>query len=370
MSILIINAGSSSIKYTLFEIETLCLIDHALIEEIESHEKGFYRLRELLALHQIDIASIDAIGHRIVHGGEYFSAPIKIDESVLNRINELSSLAPLHNPHQIEGIRAAQSIAPKVPNIAVFDTAFHHTIPEYAYRYPLPYPLQHTYGIRKYGFHGTSHHYMALKASEILNRPLKTLNLITFHIGNGVSVCAIHRGISIDTTMGMTPLEGMMMGTRSGSIDPSIIGFLLTHTVMNIDEIEYMLNHECGLKAVGGTNDMRKIITHAKDGDDSAILAIEMFTYRLKAQLGAYMAILGNIDGIVFTGGIGEHSALIRERICEGLGHFGIRIDHKKNSANDVLFGESESTIALINVLANEEYHIATQVRELLGSIT
>lgn len=365
MSILIINAGSSSIKYSVFETETLKLIDHALIENVVTHLDGFDQLRTLLLLHHIDIRSIDAIGHRVVHGGESFIQPIRIDSDVLKEIKELNSLAPLHNPHNLEGIEAAQSISPDVPHFAVFDTAFHHTMPEYAYRYPLPHPLYHNHRIRKYGFHGTSHHYVALKAAELLNKPLGELNLITLHIGNGVSLCAIQNGISIDTSMGLTPLEGVMMGTRCGSIDPSIIRYLFTHTLMSMDEIDHMLNYDSGLKAITGTNDMRRVIDHAEQNDEDAILGINMFVYRLKMQLGAYIAVLGHVDGIVFTGGIGEHSSLIREQICEGLAFCGIEIDKEKNHRGCTSFEMAKSTIALLKIPTDEEYYIASQIRDL-----
>ncbi|MDD5211875.1 MAG: acetate kinase, partial [Sulfuricurvum sp.] len=220
MSILIINAGSSSIKYSLYDANTLNVIDHGLIEEISNHHEGFEIMKKQLQVHNIDITHVTAFGHRIVHGGERFTVPILIDDIVIEEIKELTSLAPLHNPANLEGFYAARSIAPNAVHIAVLDTAFHHTMPDYAYRYALPNRLYETYHIRRYGFHGTSHSYVSTQAALLLNEPLSQLNFITLHIGNGVSACAIEKGKSIDTSMGMTPLDGLMMGTRSGSIDP------------------------------------------------------------------------------------------------------------------------------------------------------
>lgn len=366
MSMLIINAGSSSIKYTLFDSVTFNRIDCALIENIVSHYAGFRQMQKQLLQHNVDIHSIEFMAHRVVHGGEVYHHPILITEEVLESLSELSVLAPLHNPHNIEGIRAAQEIAPGVPNYAVFDTTYHQTIPPYAYLYPLPSHYYQNYGIRKYGFHGSSHHFVAQKAADLLHKPLETLNLITLHIGNGVSVCAIHSGKSIDTSMGMTPLDGLMMGTRSGSIDPSIVGYLQQHAQMSIDEVEYLLNHECGLQAIAGTNDMRSIIVNATQHEKSAVLAIEMFVYRLKMQLGAYIAIIGRLDGIVFTGGIGEHSSHIRAKVCESMEHLGIVIDMEKNNVGEIRFDHITSHIPLLKIETDEEYYIANEIIKLI----
>jgi len=366
MSILVINAGSSSIKYSLYDTKTLHIIDHGLIEEIVSHDEGFELMRSQLQLHHIDITKINAIGHRVVHGGERFHAPTLVDDVLLDEITTLIPLAPLHNPANIRGIQAAQKIAPNVPNFAVFDTAFHQSMPDYAYRYPLPYDLYETYHIRRYGFHGTSHFYVAQKAALLLKKPLEELNLITFHIGNGVSACAIEKGKSIDTSMGMTPLEGLMMGTRSGSIDPSIIGYLIHEKKITIEGVDTLLNKKSGLLAIAGTNDLRTVIEAKDSGDKNATLAIEMFAYRLRKQLGAYMSVLRGVDAIVFTGGIGEHSALIHEMVCEGLEHLGIRLDRTKNRASKLQIHDQASSVALLVIPTDEERQIALYVQELL----
>jgi acetate kinase len=366
MSILVINAGSSSIKYSLYDFVTLAVIDHGLLEEISNHHEGFERMRAQLLIHNIDISHVNAIGHRVVHGGERFHAPALIDDTLIREISDLIPLAPLHNPANLEGILAAQTIAPNVPNFAIFDTAFHQTMPPYAYRYPLPYNLYETYHVRRYGFHGTSHHYVSTQAAHLLQKPLESLNLISFHIGNGVSACAIEKGKSIDTSMGMTPLEGLMMGTRSGSIDPSIIGYLMHEKKMTIEEIDLLLNKKSGLLAIAGTNDLRSILLAKEQGDTNAALAIDMFVYRLKKQLGAYMAVLQGVDAVIFTGGIGEHSAVIREAMCEGIKHLGIMLNTDKNNNNESRIDDSTSTVALLVIPTDEERQIAVYVQQIL----
>jgi acetate kinase len=366
MSILIINAGSSSIKYSLYESATLRLVDHGLIEEIKDHHEGFETMAKQLEQHGVDITQIDAIGHRVVHGGEKFHEPARIDEELIREITALIPLAPLHNPANIEGIIAARAIAPTVPNFAIFDTAFHQSMPPHAYRYPLAHEFYETYHVRRYGFHGTSHYYVATRAATLLGKALDELNLITLHIGNGVSACAIEKGKSIDTSMGMTPLEGLMMGTRSGSIDPSIIGYLMREKGLSIEEVETLLNKKSGLFAIAGTNDLRSVIEMKERGDEHAALAIEMFAYRLRKQLGAYMAVLRGVDGIVFTGGIGEHSPLIHEMVCEGLEHMGIDLDSAKNRAGETLIHTRESRVSLLVIPTDEELQIALYVKEML----
>lgn len=366
MSLLIINAGSSSIKYTLYEYKTLALIDHGLIEEISDHHEGFEMMRTQLQLHNIDIAQIEAIGHRVVHGGERFHAPTLIDDELLEEIRALSPLAPLHNPANLEGIIAARQIAPYAFHIAVFDTAFHQSIPEHAYLYPLPTRVYEAYRVRRYGFHGISHSYVAAQAAKMLQIPLESLNLITFHIGNGVSACAIEKGKSIDTSMGMTPLDGLMMGSRSGSIDPGIITYLMRQASMSPEQIDAMLNKQSGLLGIAGTNDMRIIIDAADGGESYARLAIEMFAYRLKKQLGAYMVTMSHIDAVVFTGGIGEHSARIRAMMGMGLEHLGIVLDEAKNSANETMIHHDSSAVDLLVIHTDEEMQIALEVKRVL----
>lgn len=365
MSILVINAGSSSIKYSLYDANTLSVIDHGLIEEISNHHEGFEVMKQQLHVHNVDITQVTAFGHRIVHGGERFTQPTLIDDALIEDIRELTSLAPLHNPANLEGVYAARSIAPNAVHIAVFDTAFHHTMPDYAYRYAIPNRLYESYHIRRYGFHGTSHSYVSTQAALLLNRPLSQLNLITLHIGNGVSACAIEKGKSIDTTMGMTPLDGLMMGSRSGSIDPGIITYLANKANMSIGEIDTLLNKQSGLLGIAGTNDMRTIIEASESNDSNAQLAIEMFTYRLKKQLGAYMATMSHVDGVVFTGGIGEHSALIRALTCAGLEHIGIKMDAAKNTLHKSQIHQDESSVKLLIIPTNEELQIALHVKAM-----
>jgi acetate kinase len=366
MSILIINAGSSSIKYSLYESVSLRLIDHGLIEELRDHHEGFEIMRLQFQQHGINITQINAIGHRVVHGGERFHKPALVDDELLSEITAIIPLAPLHNPANIEGIIAARAIAPDVPNFAIFDTAFHQSMPPYAYRYPLPQDWYESYHVRRYGFHGTSHHYVALQASKILQKSLDELNLITFHIGNGVSACAIEKGRSIDTSMGMTPLEGLMMGTRCGSIDPSIIAYITHQSTLSIEAVDAILNKKSGLFAIAGTNDLRSIIEAKNRGDENATLAIDMFAYRLRKQLGEYMAVLRGVDAIVFTGGIGEHSPLIHEKVCEGLKHMGIVLNSDKNVHGEVQIHSEESKVALLVIATDEERQIAHYVKEYI----
>ncbi|MDD4884372.1 acetate kinase [Sulfuricurvum sp.] len=367
MSILVINAGSSSIKYTLYKAITLTPITHGLIEEITDHHAGFLLLEEQLRLHGYDFSSIEAIGHRVVHGGEHFNAPALIDDDVLYEIVSFSVLAPLHNPANLDGIYAARQIAPHVPHIAVFDTAFHQSMPPYAYRYPLPNKLYTDDKVRRYGFHGTSYRYVSAQAALLLDRPLQTLNLIAFHIGNGVSACAISGGKSIDTTMGMTPLDGLMMGSRCGAIDPSIIGYLMHEHHMSIDAVDALMNKQSGLLGIAGESDMRRLIERTRARDENAILAVEMFAYRLKKQLGAFMATMQGVNAIIFTGGIGEHAADIRTLVCQDLEHLGIVIDPEKNNAGVQAIHHTDSRVALLVIPTNEELQIAIDVQQLLN---
>ncbi len=368
MKILVINAGSSSIKYTLFEGEALHVSLKGLIEEVKDHHGAFLQMQEALHVKGIELRKLDAIAHRVVHGGERFSAPALIDAALIDAIKALTPLAPLHNPANLEGIIAARALAPDVPNIAVFDTAFHQSMPAYAYRYPLPHELYKRYGVRRYGFHGTSHRFVAAKAAELLGRDLATCNLITLHIGNGVSACAIKQGRSVDTSMGLTPLEGLMMGTRSGSIDPGIVPYLMREGGFSGEEIDILLNKRSGLKAIGGESDMRLLIDAMHQGDANATLAIEMFCYRLKKQIGGYMAALEGVDAVVFTGGIGEHAPLVRSLTCKGLEHLGIVLDEANNAASHAQIHSAQSRVALLVIPTDEERQIALDAQALLQS--
>jgi acetate kinase len=308
----------------------------------------------------------------VVHGGERFKEPAIIDDRTLEAIRQLIPLAPLHNPANLTGIEVMRELLPDVPQVAVFDTAFHQTMQPKAFLYALPYAFYRSYGVRRYGFHGTSHQYVAREAARHLARPLATLNLITLHLGNGASATAIERGKSIDTSMGLTPLEGLIMGTRCGDLDPAVPFYLAGKTGKPYDEIEGVLNRESGLKGICGVNDMREIQSRALGNDEQAELALGMFCYRVKKYIGAYCAALGSVDAIVFTGGIGENSALVRSRSCEGLSGLGISLDER---ANHVVAGgiteiqAGEGRVKILVVPTDEEREIAQQTVETIKRV-
>lgn len=339
----------------------MALVHSGLFERVVDYEKTLGEILEIVGL-------VDVVGHRVVHGGEFYKESVVIDERVAKDIEDLIVLAPLHNRANLAGIKAVSTLYPTLKQVAVFDTSFHQSIPDYAYRYALPSHLYTQEKIRRYGFHGISHHYMLQKASSYLQKLPQELNLITFHLGNGDSVCAIKNGVSVDTSMGFTPLEGLIMGTRSGDLDPEILLYLQKHKGMSLDEIEVLLNKESGLKGICGVSDMRDIVTLANLGDSKATLAIEMFAYHAKKYLGAYMAVLGRMDAIIFTGGIGEHSVLIREKIVDNLEYFGLIIDPDKNRCEKKEPFEVNSDGAPVKILvihANEEESIAQEIQKL-----
>ncbi|MGD8272109.1 MAG: acetate kinase [Desulfobacterales bacterium] len=393
MKILVLNSGSSSIKYQLFDMRTKTVLASGIIEQIgerqsrlthqtrsdqgsmdeiikteavADHLAGFQLMGGVLkdsgALR--DTGELSGIGHRVVHGGEAFKAPTLINKTVIDTIRQLSPLAPLHNPANLLGIEVAMQSAPQVPHVAVFDTAFHQSLPEHAYCYAIPHDLYKAHQVRRYGFHGTSHGYVAKQAAIMMDRPLDTLNLITLHLGNGASAAAIKDGQCIDTSMGMTPLEGLIMGTRCGDIDPAIIFYLKRKTGLTRDAVESLLNKDSGLKGICGIVDMREVIESAQSGDSRAKLAIEMVCYRIKKYIGAYYAVLGRLDALVFTAGIGEKSALIRAGACQGLSHLGLEVDPAKNespSKNAFEIQTKTSTAKILVVPTNEELEIAEQ---------
>ena len=320
MNILVINSGSSSIKYKFFQMPQEKLRAKGVIEHIG--EKGFQVKDHYTGLRVIlgKINRVEAIGHRVVHGAEKFKNPVLIDASVIKKIRECSALAPLHNPANLGGILACRKLLPAITQVAVFDTAFHQTIPDYAYIYGLPYEYYQEFGLRKYGFHGTSHEYVAHEAARILKKPLSTLKIITCHLGNGASITAVDKGASIDTSMGFTPLEGLVMGTRCGDIDPALVAFIMRKKRFNLSRIDDILNKESGLKGISGiSNDMRKLLLSAERGVKRAKLAIDIFIYRIKKYIGAYMLIMSGCDILVFTGGIGENQPGVRKKICQGI---------------------------------------------------
>ncbi|MBU0549561.1 MAG: acetate kinase [Candidatus Omnitrophica bacterium] len=318
MNILVINCGSSSIKYDLFDMPSQKSLERGVIEHIG--EKGS-RIRDHYSGLKIilsRIAKVEGIGHRVVHGAEKFRKPVLVNNKVLSDIRACSKLAPLHNPANLEGIAACRRLlGSNIPQVAVFDTAFYFQLPEYAYIYALPYNLYANFGIRRYGFHGISHEYVAKKAALTLKKPLRSLNLITCHLGNGCSITAIKKGRAIDTSMGFTPLEGLVMGTRCGDIDPAIITYLARYKGWTLERIDQVLNRQSGLRGISGqSNDMRRLKAKAAKGNKRARLAIDIFVYRIRKYIGAYLAVMGGCDAIVFTGGMGENQKGIRNRIC------------------------------------------------------
>jgi len=319
MKILVLNAGSSSLKYKLFINQNLLI--EGLIENITNYHKGIkeveYKLQKEANIS--NLSSLDVVGHRVVHGGEIFQDSVLITQEVIDTIKSLIPLAPLHNPANLEGILMIAKIAPTLKQVAVFDTAFHQTLPPKAYHYALPHELYQEYGIRRYGFHGTSHQFVTKEASKILGKKLNETSLITLHLGNGASLSAIKNGKSIDTSMGFTPLEGLIMGTRSGDIDPAILLYLSKEHGYTIEQLDTMLNKKSGLLGICHQNDMRQIHSMIKNGNRVAKLALEMFVYRIKKYIGSYYAILGDVDALVFTGGIGENDDISRALILEGL---------------------------------------------------
>ncbi len=398
MIILVINTGSSSIKYQLFNMFDRTVLAGGVLEKIgefeglatytvltgdaksvksnekiPDHRTGMNRIVSLLTDKKLgvikNISEVSAIGHRVVHGGEAFVEPTIINNLVINAIRENINLAPLHNPANITGIEVCQEIFRDVIQVAVFDTAFHHTIPPKAYIYALPYEMYEKYKIRRYGFHGTSHQYVAERAAEMIGRDLGDLNLITTHLGNGGSITAIRSGNSVDTSMGMTPLEGLIMGTRSGDVDPAINAFITRNTTLTNDDVDSMLNSQSGLKGICGMNDMREIMAACEKGDEKSKLAVEMYCYRIKKYIGAYYTILGHVDALVFTAGIGEHSVEIRQFICEGLENLGITLDLSKNRAksqgNRALHAE-DSKVKILLIPTNEELKIAMETNYLI----
>lgn len=402
MKVLVINSGSSSIKFKLFDMLDETVLASGLVErigepnstircsfpagsagedtiseelEITGHESGMLRIGELLSDPQHGVVrskdEIAAIGHRVVHGGEDFRQPVAIDEAVIEVIEKNSALAPLHNPANLDGIRVSRRLFDKAVQVAVFDTAFHQSIPKRAFFYALPYEYYEKYRIRRYGFHGTSHKYVAGECAALLGKSLSECNLITAHLGNGCSMTAIENGRSIDTSLGMTPLEGLVMGTRSGDIDPAIHVFLHRNAGLSLEQIDRVLNTESGLKGLCGSNDMRDIHAAAASGDEHARLALEVQTYRIRKYFGAYLAVLGRVDALVFTGGIGENDHLVRARAVDGLAHFLIEMDQAKNEqriSEPRLISTAASRVQIWVIPTNEELAIGRETVALLNN--
>ena len=401
MKFLVINSGSSSIKYQVIEMETETVLATGLVERIGDEQgrlkNAFYpgtdRERESVAEQPIpnhhsgmmliielltdgekgiirDTSEIDAIGHRVVHGGEDFRGSMRITPDVIEALKRNIPLAPLHNPANLDGIRVAMEIFSTVPQVAVFDTAFHQTMPPHAYLYAIPYALYEQDRVRRYGFHGTSHRFVAGECAKLLGKPLTECNLITVHLGNGCSMTAIENGVSVDTSLGMTPLEGLVMGTRSGDVDPALHLFLKRNKGMELEAIDALLNKESGLKGLCGMNDMRDIHKAAESGDTRAALALAVQTYRNRKYIGAYMAVLDRVDAIVFTAGIGENDDIVRAESLKGLAHLGIKLDGAKNAIRSKqarCISSDDSRVKVFIIPTNEELAIAREVANLLG---
>jgi acetate kinase len=401
MNVIVINSGSSSIKYQIFNMSDNSVLVSSILERIgESRSslrhrwlQGDGKYKEISLSKQVadhreglqwitnvaedtgltqQLKGLFGIGHRVVHGGEVFCEPAIIDDKALEEIQKMVPLAPLHNPANLVAIEAALKNYPDVPQVAVFDTAFHQGMPPYAFHYAVPYELYKDYHVRRYGFHGTSHQFVSKQAAIYLGRPLKELNLITLHLGNGASAAAVKGGRSVDTSMGLTPLEGLIMGTRCGDIDPSLPFYIAQRSGMSLNDIDRMLNKESGLKGICGANDMREIISRAEGNDALATLSLDMFCYRIKKYIGAYYAVLGGIDAAVFTGGIGENSAIIRNRCCEGLERLGISIDAEKNnspSSESREINQNATPVKVLVIPTNEELEIAIQTVETILAV-
>ncbi|MBX9188806.1 acetate kinase [Bacteroides sp. K03] len=397
MKILVLNCGSSSIKYKLFDMDSKEVIAQGGIEkiglkgsflkltlpngekkvlekDIPEHTVGVeFILNTLVSPEYGAIKSLDeinAVGHRMVHGGERFSKSVLLDKDVLEAFVACNDLAPLHNPANLKGVNAVSAILPNIPQVGVFDTAFHQTMPDYAYLYAVPYELYEKYGVRRYGFHGTSHRYVSQRVCEYLGIKAEGLKLITCHIGNGGSIAAIKDGKCIDTTMGLTPLEGLMMGTRSGDIDAGAVAFIMDKEGLTTTGVSNLLNKKSGVLGISGvSSDMRELEAAVAEGNPKAILAENMYFYRIKKYIGAYAAALGGVDVILFTGGVGENQASCRAGVCEGLEFMGVKIDAEKNKVRgeEAIISTDDSKVKVVVIPTDEELLIASDTMTVVG---
>ncbi|HET6741706.1 MAG TPA: acetate kinase [Kribbella sp.] len=389
--VLVINAGSSSLKYSLVDAASGEAAASGLVERIgeeqshhvhhgpsgavdddraiADHEAALEAAVQAFEKHGPALASVDivAVGHRVVHGGDRFAAPALVDDELFAAVTDLVPLAPLHNPANLEGIEVARRLFPELPHVAVFDTAFHQTLPPYAYTYAVPSSWLDDYGIRRYGFHGTSHAFVSEQAAKVLDRDPADVNVIVLHLGNGCSAAAVRGGESVDTSMGLTPLEGLVMGTRSGDLDPAIHGHLARVAGRTAEETDRALNSESGLKGLAGVNDFREVLRRRADGDERARLAFDVYCYRLKKYVGAYYAVLGTVDAIVFTAGVGQHSAEARAAALDGLEPLGIRLDPIRNADPDgPVVSTDDSPVQVLVIPTNEEWQIARQSTDVI----
>jgi len=366
-AVFVVNSGSSSLKYRLLEVESGEVWFTGTIERIgEAGHPADHTEAMVEVLRQLEAsgASVSAVGHRVVHGGSEFDRATLIDADVEATIDRLGALAPLHNPANLLGIRAARAALPDVPHVAVFDTAFHQTMPEEAYTYAIDRELAAEHGVRRYGFHGTSHKYVSERAAAFLGRDLAELKIIVLHLGNGASVTAIDGGRSVDTSMGLTPLQGLVMGTRSGDIDPAVLIHLHRVAGLDVDELDALLNRRSGLLGLTGSGDMRDVQRAAAEGDEQALLALAVWRHRIKHYLGAYIAQLGGVDAVVFTAGVGENNALLRRRSLSGLGFLGLEIDDDRNelsSRTERRISPDRAAVEVLVIPTDEELEIARQ---------
>jgi acetate kinase len=405
--VLVVNTGSSSIKYQLFDMpegsgepqqgdpvdrghkvlasgvverigEAGARLTHragdadplVVEDRVADHSEGFERVFGAFEAAGEPIGELAGIGHRVVHGGDRLTAPTLVDEDTIRAISDQVPLAPLHNPSNLLGIRIAMASFPDTPQVAVFDTAFHQTMPPRAWRYALPADLAAELRIRRYGFHGTSHAYVSRKAAEHLGRPAAELNLITLHLGNGASVAAVAGGRCIDTSMGMTPLEGLVMGTRSGDLDPAVVFYLHREAGLSVDDIDDLLNKRSGMLGLAGANDLREVGRRAADGDQAAAEALDVYCYRIRKYVGAYAAALGRLDALVFTAGVGENNDGVRAGVCQGLEGLGVTLNPKRNRARSGrprTISADDAPVAVLVVPTNEELEIAEQTLAVVG---
>ena len=397
MKILVLNCGSSSVKYKLLDMESNEELGSGAVEkigmkgsflkhkrkdgqtvllkgEILEHQTAVEYILGILTSQKhgavASLEEINAVGHRVVHGGEKFNSSVLITDEVIQKIVECIDIAPLHNPPNLAGINAVNELLPQVPQVAVFDTAFHQTMPEHAYMYGIPYALYKKYGIRRYGFHGTSHRYVSKRACEFLGLDYNNTKIITAHIGNGASITAIEGGKSVDTSMGFTPIEGLMMGTRSGDVDLGVVTFLMEKEMLGASTVSTLFNKHSGVLGISGlSSDMRDIENGIKEGNERAKLALDMYEYRIKKYIGSYIAALNGVDVLVFTGGVGENMTSLREYVCKGLLFMGIHIDFELNSKSrgkEILLSIPDSAVKVVVIPTDEEFMIASDTLDIV----
>ena len=391
--VLVLNTGSSSLKYRLVDADDGRSLASGLVERIGSpngrlthrsgedehtsarqvndHEEAIRAALDAFEEHGPDLggAGLCGVGHRVVHGGTRFSGPALVDDDMVEAVRALAPLAPLHNPANVEGLEVGRRLFPDLPQVAVFDTAFHHTLEPHAYTYAVPLAWRDEHGVRRYGFHGTSCAFVSRQAAELLGRPLESVNLVVLHLGNGASATAVAGGRSVETSMGLTPLEGLVMGTRSGDLDPAVFGHLHRTLGWSADEVDRALNQDSGVKALAGDNDLRAVEELVRSGDPRGQLALEVFCHRIKKYVGAYYAVLGHVDAVVFTAGVGENSVLVRAEALTGLERLGIRVDAARNAAVDgteAVISPDDAEVAVLVVPTDEEWEIARQVVDVV----